>query len=130
MHLSFCLGVTLLFQYVSNLERPLTLTSIERNVFSDLQGTPLPAVCFGGCALLLLAVFSSHLVYLCLSVYDFHVGQGQALTRLFLSVTGVKGYLFGPKGTHYVVNMVCQNTCTANVHRFFHIALWGNSKSK
>lgn len=54
---------------------------------------------FEGYTLLLLAIFSSQVRHLCLSDYEFNVGQGQALKSLFLSVTGVKGYLSGSEVT-------------------------------
>lgn len=64
---------------------------------------------------------SSCVTHLCVSVWDCHLGQGQALTRLCLSVTGAPGCLFRPKGTNCSVSMVCQNICTVNIHGFFNI---------
>lgn len=72
----------------------------------------------------------SSVTHLCILVCDCLLGQGQALTRLCLSVTGAPGCLFRLKGTNCSVRVVCQNICTVDIHGLFNIALAFRASSK
>lgn len=96
---SVWVDVALLFQWLGKVS---SLASLGRNYLCDVQvnsawKSVLWQRAWGTAQSALPMYFFSCVTHLCGSLCDCHLGQGQALTGVCLSVTGAPGCLFRPK---------------------------------